>query len=90
MTRTESLGLIKQKLELTDKTYGMLAEEAKKTNRPIVEAHYRARELLVELKALTENVLSEFVKPLTDEEIEERNHAVALLNAINSALNSHR
>ena len=88
MTKNKSLASIKAMLEVADGGYSSLLELAEANSTSITEipnSHCR----LTELKRVTENLLVEFVEPLTDEELEEQNRAVALLNAVNSALNSY-
>ena len=86
MTKNKSLASITAMLEAADGGYSSLLKLAEANSTSITEipiSHYR----LTELKRVIENLLKEFVEPLTAEEFEEQNHAVALLNAVNSALN---
>lgn len=87
MTRNRSLANIIVMLEVAEIGYSSLLESANASSASITEIP-NSRERLTELKRVTENLLKEFVEPLTPEEFEGRNRAVALLNAINSALNS--
>ena len=88
MIKNMSLANITQMLKVVDIGYRSLLELAKSNSTTIAGVSY-SRERLKELKRTTENLLKKFQPPLSDEEFEEQNHATMLLNAINSALNSH-
>jgi len=89
MTRNISLTSIAESLDSVAANYASLVKKAEKIQCPIAMLP-EAPEKLTEIKKELESLLEESLC-LTDpgEELEARNRAVVLLNAVNSALCSY-
>lgn len=87
MIKNMSLANITRMLKVVDVGYRSLLDLTGPNSTYIAKVPY-SREKLRELKHATENLLKEFQPPLSSEELEEQNHAIMLLNAINSAIYS--
>ena len=88
MIKNLSLASITDMLEVAETGYKSLIELAKANSVSIAEIP-NSYERLTVLKNTIENILDIFEAPLSSGEFEVQNHAVALLNAVNSALSSN-